>query len=107
MPVLHTVNIEFDEENAIRDDGEGEGLEEGVEEFPPEESKQEYQEKYEYLIVIGGRYNESVLGSIYSLNLDTYEWVGLRQLPVNTCAHCSYLVGSVIYIYGGTDGNGF
>ena len=57
--------------------------------------------------MIGGRFNQSVLGSIYALNLTSYEWIELKQLPVNICAHCSYLVGDVIYIYGGTDGNGF
>ncbi len=59
--------------------------------------------------MIGGRSKEGLEGRISALNLENLQWTCLRELPagLKLCAHASVLVGEVVYLFGGTDGQTF
>ena len=71
--ILNKVNIEFDEQNAIIEDGDGDD-----EILDIQEEEQKYYEEKEsvlpecgYLIVIGGRYFDKILDTVYAIHLET------------------------------------
>lgn len=57
-----------------------------------------------YMIVVGGRYLDSVKQDIYALDLETFNWRRIKELPFGLCAHSSTIVDDCLYIYGGTSG---
>ena len=57
--------------------------------------------------IFGGRVNRRAIeDSIYSLDLNTNQWIKLDvSMPRNSCAHCSTLVKqNKLLFYGGTNG---
>lgn len=59
-----------------------------------------------YLILIGGRYKEDILSSMFALDLNENKWYKLKDLPNPLCAHSSIIVpeNKELWIFGGTNG---
>lgn len=59
------------------------------------------------MIVIGGRYLDSVKRDVFALNLTNFQWQRIKELPFPICAHASTIVEDSLYVYGGTSGTEF
>lgn len=61
-----------------------------------------------HLVIIGGRYKESLLDSIMIVNLETFDCKTIcKVLPMGLCAHTSIYHENQLITYGGLTVSGF